>query len=69
MFCRIAEKIGKPLNTVDTFKAGIQDAGFINVREKTYKVPVGEWTKNPVLREAGKFNKIQLLAGMEGYAM
>lgn len=44
----------------------IEDAGFINVHEKTWKVPVGEWAKHPLMKEAGKFNKMQTLMGMEG---
>lgn len=69
LFIRAAEKTGKKLDTAHTMRARIEAAGFINVREKTYKIPVGEWTRNPMLREAGRFNKAQLLEGMEGYAM
>lgn len=69
MFLRIGENIGRPLDTVDTMKAGIEAAGFVNVKEKVYKVPMGEWAKNEILKEAGRFSKISGLAGMEGYAM
>lgn len=69
MFLRIGENIGRPLDTVDTMKAGIEAAGFVNVKEKMYKVPMGEWAKNEMLKEAGRFSKISGLAGMEGYAM
>ena len=34
-----------------------------------YKVPLGDWAKNPILKEAGKLNKAQIMAGMEGYAL
>lgn len=69
MFLRAAEKAGRPLDTVDTFKGRIEAAGFVNIHEKVYKVPIGEWTRNPILKEAGRFNKAHLLAGIEGYAM
>lgn len=50
-------------------RSRIEAAGFTNVHERTYKVPIGEWAKNPLLKEAGRFNKMQMKQGMEGYAM
>ena len=37
------------------------------VHQKNYKIPIGEWAKSPMLKEAGKFNKLQILVGLEGY--
>lgn len=54
---------------MDTFRARIEKAGFTNIHEKEYKVPVGEWAKRPVLKEAGKSCKAQILDGIEGYRM
>lgn len=69
MFYPLYEKIGKPINTIDTFKARIEAAGFTNVHEKVYKVPFGEWAKNPIMKEAGHFHKRQIMEGLEGYVM
>lgn len=66
MFVRCCAKTGRHLDTTDTFKSRIEAAGFVNVHEKNYKVPIGEWAKDPVLKEAGKFQKLQLLRGLEG---
>lgn len=41
-------------------KAAIEAAGFVNVREKEYNEPMGEWIKNARLKEAGEFNKAQI---------
>lgn len=68
-FTPICAKIGKPCNTIDTFRAGIQKAGFTNIHEKLYKVPVGDWPKNPSMKEVGRFHKRQILEGLEGYLM
>lgn len=62
-------KSGKPFDTANTMRAAIEAAGFVNLRQKEYKVPIGEWTANALLKEAGKFNKVQVLNGIEGYAM
>ena len=69
MFIKFCAKSGRDLDTIDRFKARIENAGFINVHVKEYKVPVGDWAKNPHLKEAGRLLKQQLLAGLEGYAM
>lgn len=65
----ICARAGKPLDTAATFKSRIQHHGFVNVQEKVYKVPFGNWAKNKLLKEAERVNKEQPMAGMEGYAM
>ena len=40
-FIPVSAKTGKNLDAVDHFKARIEAAGFTNVHEKVYKVPVG----------------------------
>ena len=66
MFKNILGKSGKKINTEETFKASIAAAGFTNLHEKVYKVPVGDWVKSPLLKEAGQFHKAALLEGFEG---
>ena len=66
IFLRCAEQTGKKLDTEETMKGRIEAAGFVNVHERMYKVPVDDWAKNPILKEAGRFQKMQFLVGMEG---
>lgn len=49
--------------------SAITSAGFVNLQERIYKVPFGAWARHPILMEAWRWNKAQLLAGMEWYAM
>lgn len=63
---KAAANAGKPLDCIDKSKSRIEAAGFTNIHEKLYKVPLGDWAKNPVLKEAGRFCKMQMLDGMEG---
>ena len=58
-------KAGRPFNTYDTMKDSIEAAGFVNVQEKVYKVPVGTWAKHPVYKDAGRLNELQFMEGME----
>jgi hypothetical protein len=39
------------------------------VQEHVYKVPIGAWPKEKVLKEVGKLNYHHWVTGMEGYAM
>lgn len=43
----------------------IEAACSTNIQEKLYKCPVGGWAKNPILKEAGKFCKLQIEWGMD----
>lgn len=69
VFTRACGRMGKNINTIDTFRASIEAAGFTNVQERLYKAPIGDWVKNPILKEAGRAQKAQILQGLEGYAM
>ena len=66
---RCAAKSGRKLDTEEHFQSRVEAAGFSNVHEKLYKVPIGEWTKDPLLKEAGRVHRAQMLQGLEGYAL
>lgn len=68
-FERMGAKAGRPFNTYDTMKDSIEAAGFTNIQEKIYKVPIGTWAKNPILKDGGRLNEEQFREGMEGYAL
>lgn len=42
-------KSGRRGDIEETFKDSIAAAGFTNVHQKQYKVPIGNWAKNPAL--------------------
>lgn len=54
-----AIKSGKPLDTIHTFRSSIEKAGFVNVQETKYKVPIGSWPKHPVYKDAGTVATVQ----------
>lgn len=66
---RAMERLGKNVDTVDVFKAGIEAAGFTNVHEKVYKVSIGDWAKDSLMKEVGRYHKSQIMEGLEGYIM
>lgn len=68
-FLGCAERAGRPLDTQLTMKEAIERAGFVDVQEKLYKCPIGNWPKDRVLKDAGRVNKERWKSGLEGWAM
>lgn len=55
MFYPLFMKMGKPADTVVHFKSRIETAGFINIQQQRYEVPLGGLAKEPGMKEAGSF--------------
>ncbi|KAJ5706538.1 hypothetical protein N7488_006339 [Penicillium malachiteum] len=64
-----ANKSGKPMNIINTMRASIEKAGFVDVHERNIKWPIGPWPKDKTLKELGAVNLFHWLTGMEGYTM
>ncbi|KUJ08759.1 S-adenosyl-L-methionine-dependent methyltransferase [Mollisia scopiformis] len=63
------DKLGKTYRTAYNTEAWIEEAGFINVVEKKYKMPIGRWPADAKLKEIGMWFRAYFEDGMEGYAM
>lgn len=50
-------------------KQRIQEAGFVNVQEATYKLPLGPWSNDAKYKEIGKFYERFYKTGLEGWLM
>jgi len=68
-FIACGKRAGRSLTTQETMKAAIEKAGFVDVHEHLYRLPLGPWARNEVLKEAGRINYHHWSAGLEGYAM
>ncbi|KAJ5605182.1 hypothetical protein N7510_010336 [Penicillium lagena] len=60
---------GHSLDTMNEMRSNMEKAGFVDVHEKNYKMPVGPWPKDPLLKEAGRLHYHQWASGMEGWAL
>lgn len=47
-------------------RSRIEAAGFTNIQQQDYKMPLGTWPKHPVYRDAGRVNIQMLKNGLEG---
>ncbi|KAI1080134.1 S-adenosyl-L-methionine-dependent methyltransferase [Whalleya microplaca] len=53
----------------DLQKKGMEEAGFTDIHEFNYKVPVGGWAQDKRLAEAGQYMQLTMLNDVEGYTL
>jgi hypothetical protein len=64
-----AEQIDQPLNMAPTMKRRLEDAGFVDVRDDAYKIPVGPWPKDRRLKEIGYIMLFHCLEGLDAFTL
>lgn len=47
----------------------LQEAGYVNVTERVFHVPIGTWPKNKVLKTVGLYWRTILLDGLQAIAL
>jgi SAM-dependent methyltransferase len=47
----------------------MQNAGFVNVVCRRFKLPVGPWPRDEALRQAGLFGLVNVLEGLQGLSL
>ncbi|KAK1767606.1 S-adenosyl-L-methionine-dependent methyltransferase [Phialemonium atrogriseum] len=61
------DKIGRTLDPAPSMKSWAETAGFANVKEQRFKIPVGSWPKDPRLKEIGSFMVYNFAEGVEAF--
>jgi hypothetical protein len=69
LFSRAGEITGQTFRPFDIMTRYIEEAGFTNVVEKVFKVPMGPWAEDPTARELGKFMLWGFDIGLEGFGL
>lgn len=69
LFIDAGEKMGRTFKIPHQSKKLIEEAGFVDVMEKKYKMPVGPWPKDKRWKEIGMWNLTYLTTGLEGMAL
>jgi len=64
-----SEKFGKKMDVADNQKQWMIDAGFVDVQDVIYKVPLGRWPKDPKLKEQGLYFLAQSVDAIEPVSM
>jgi SAM-dependent methyltransferase len=61
------EKIGRTMNPAPSMKGWVEAAGFVNINQQSFKLPIGSWPKDPRLKEIGTFMGINFVEGVEAF--
>ncbi|KAH0538584.1 hypothetical protein FGG08_004834 [Glutinoglossum americanum] len=69
IFVAIGEKLGKTFRILDLSRGYVTNAGFVDVVEERFKMPIGPWSSDPKYREIGRWNQLHCEEGIEGWAM
>ncbi len=62
-------KFGVNLLSLDKNQELLQEAGFVNVEEKIWKVPVGAWARDPKMKIIGQYNRCVIQDALSGVSM
>ncbi|KAF4450230.1 hypothetical protein FALBO_16510 [Fusarium albosuccineum] len=70
-FIQGSKKLGTSSTVVEdgTQKKALEEAGFINIQEFDFKNPIGDWPKDPVLKEMGRYTQFGLETDSEGFVL
>ncbi|RDW56885.1 hypothetical protein BP5796_12952 [Coleophoma crateriformis] len=66
MFIEAGESMGQTFQIASRSKKLIEEAGFVDVEEKKFKLPVGAWMQDKKWKEIGRWNLLYLTTGLEG---
>ncbi|KAI9832860.1 MAG: hypothetical protein M1826_001027 [Phylliscum demangeonii] len=60
---------GRPLRIANKLKRWYKEAGFVDVHEEVFKVPVNPWPKDPHAKDLGKICEMDALDGIQGFSL
>lgn len=52
-----------------SMKTLIEEAGFVNVQERTINLPLGSWAADPKLKDIGRFLERYYKTGLQGWLL
>lgn len=64
-----SEKMGKTFAVYEHVKDRIIDAGFVDVKEHKFKLPVGPWSSDKKMKEIGNWNLFFFLRDTEAFCI
>lgn len=66
---KAGDAFGKSLRIVDESAGYMKVAGFEQVTENRFAMPIGPWPKDKELKELGRYNRLQWQEGIENWSM
>lgn len=62
-------KFTKPMRVINDVKGNMINAGFEDITEKRFKVPIGGWARDKSLKELGRYNGAAWDQGCDGWIL
>lgn len=61
-------KFGRSMSVVDdeVIPAAFRKAGFVDIKERTLKLPTTPWPKDPKLQQLGAFSRLAMEQDLDG---
>jgi SAM-dependent methyltransferase len=70
LYFEMAEKMGAPLDAPRSWADQMRAAGFTNVQDIVFKLPMGSWPRSKRLRTVGRLEQMMILeGGFEAYML
>ncbi|KAF7870316.1 hypothetical protein EAF04_004062 [Stromatinia cepivora] len=66
---KAATKAGRSMNIASSLKTWYEAAGFVDVQEKIYKLPVNPWSEDKHLQKLGQMSEENWLACLSSFSM
>ncbi|KAL1998704.1 hypothetical protein VTN02DRAFT_5711 [Thermoascus thermophilus] len=60
---------GTRLDAATELKQHMIDAGFVDVQDVVFKLPLGPWPDDPKMKEIGRLRGLAMNQGVEGYSL
>jgi len=54
---------------MERYQGLLRDAGFVNVEEKIWKIPIGSWAKDSKMKTTGAYNRAVMYDALQGASM
>jgi hypothetical protein len=64
-----AKALDRTMTMANTVKQAYVDAGFVDVHERIFKMPINAWPKDERLKEMGRMWERNLLSGLSGFCV
>jgi len=64
-----AMAMGKPMRIANKLKGWYEQAGFVDVQEEVFKLPLNPWPRDPQFKMLGRFHERNYLEGLQGLSL
>ncbi|KAI9036605.1 class I SAM-dependent methyltransferase [Aspergillus affinis] len=66
---RACDSLGQTLRAPEYIKQWMEEAGFVDVEERIFRLPMNTWPKDPELKEIGRYQCAQHLEAVSPFAL